>query len=330
LGSRQKPLREHPSRPHSMASLTFASLGPVTSPGVVPLTAQKHGIFAQEAQFEHTSRSWGVSGGLGATVSATFAAVAGRALYSKGRKLVQRPVVLRAFDPSKEVGAIDPLGYWDPLNLMREGFKNKQGEFKSEETFRWYRAAELKHGRISMLALLGLASGTMTKFYGFEDVPSGLAALQTGPGGAGMGLIVLVAGIFELEIWKQDPSKQPGDFGDLIVQTFGDDKGGADYWSYSDEMRNKELAHCRLAMSAIITSFLLEYSGVSPEAQFNIELWPAWVKALGGASFIAWLTYTNDNYYIADDASVLGPVKKPQPALLTAGNAPNLVSEEAE
>jgi len=295
-----------------MASLAFASIGPVTSPGVTPLATQQRVISWTPP--EHAAQSWGVSGGVAATFSATVAALAGRALYGKERKVVARPVALLAFDPSKEVGAMDPLGYWDPLNLMREGFKNEKGEFKSEETFRWYRAAELKHGRISMLALLGLFSGTMTKFYGFEDVPSGLAALQTGPGGAGMGLIVLVAGIFELDIWKQDPSKQPGDFGDLIVQTFGDDKGGEDYWSYSDEMRNKELAHCRLAMCAIITSFLLEYSGMSPEAQFNIQLLPAWVKALGGFSFIAWLTYTNDNYYIADDASVLGPAK-PQQAL---------------
>merc|ERR1711924_69574 len=121
-----------------------------------------------------------------------------------------------------------------------------------------------------------------------------------------------------LDIWKQDPSKQPGDFGDAIVSTFGDDRGGGDVWSYSDDMRNRELAHCRLAMSAIISEFLLEYGGVSTEAQLNPENWPAWVKFGLLASFVAWLTYTNDAYYIADDASVLG-AGRPQPKLLTAG-----------
>ena len=38
-------------------------------------------------------------------------------------------------------------GFFDPLKLS-------QG--KDDETLRWYRAAELKHGRISMLATLGI------------------------------------------------------------------------------------------------------------------------------------------------------------------------------
>lgn len=38
-------------------------------------------------------------------------------------------------------------GFFDPLKLS-------QG--KSDETLRWYRSAELKHGRIAMLATLGV------------------------------------------------------------------------------------------------------------------------------------------------------------------------------
>lgn len=38
-------------------------------------------------------------------------------------------------------------GFFDPLKLS---------EGKDDETLRWYRAAELKHGRISMLATLGI------------------------------------------------------------------------------------------------------------------------------------------------------------------------------
>ena len=38
-------------------------------------------------------------------------------------------------------------GFFDPFGLSKG---------KDEETLRWYRAAELKHGRISMLATLGI------------------------------------------------------------------------------------------------------------------------------------------------------------------------------
>lgn len=38
-------------------------------------------------------------------------------------------------------------GFFDPFGLSKG---------KDEETIRWYRSAELKHGRISMLATLGI------------------------------------------------------------------------------------------------------------------------------------------------------------------------------
>jgi len=301
-----------------MAALSTQVMAPATRP--VPVAIRRVGQVSQSGGW-----SSGMSRSMRSTMAAAVGGVAAWALSGKGRKAAAAPVAVRGFDPSKEVGAMDPLGYWDPLSLMKEGFKNPDGEYKSEETFRWYRAAELKHGRISMMALVGLASASVTKFYGFEDVPDGWAALSTGPGGAGMGLIVLVAGIFELDIWKQDPSKNPGDFGDPVTSTFGADQPGPgdDYWSYSDDMRNRELAHCRLAMSAVISAFLLEYGGVSAEIQFQPALWPLWVKLGLTASFIAWLTYTDDNYYIADDASILGAGRPEnrQQRLLAAGKS---------
>ncbi len=45
------------------------------------------------------------------------------------------------------VGVSKPTGFFDPLGLS---------EGKSDETLAWYRAAELKHGRVSMLATLGV------------------------------------------------------------------------------------------------------------------------------------------------------------------------------
>ena len=46
---------------------------------------------------------------------------------------------LRAFDPAKELGVQDPIGFWDPLGLSAD---------KDEATFKRRRAVEIKHGRI--------------------------------------------------------------------------------------------------------------------------------------------------------------------------------------
>lgn len=51
-------------------------------------------------------------------------------------------MVLDGVGEAPEVG-----GLWDPLNLL---------EGKDAETIDWYRAAELKHGRVCMLASVGL------------------------------------------------------------------------------------------------------------------------------------------------------------------------------
>jgi hypothetical protein len=44
------------------------------------------------------------------------------------------------------IGAQAPLGFWDPLNLLKDA---------DEERFERLRTVELKHGRVSMLAVLG-------------------------------------------------------------------------------------------------------------------------------------------------------------------------------
>ena len=64
-----------------------------------------------------------------------------------------------------------PLGYFDPAGLCKKG---------DEATFRQLRAAELKHGRVAMMAAVGAVAQHYVKFPGFESVPSGLAASITG------------------------------------------------------------------------------------------------------------------------------------------------------
>ena len=73
-----------------------------------------------------------------------------------------------------EVGAQPPFGFWDPMGLT-EGI--------SKEEFDRIRWVELKHGRVSMLAVVGyLVTAAGVRFPGAEDIPSGFAALDAVPG----------------------------------------------------------------------------------------------------------------------------------------------------
>ena len=51
---------------------------------------------------------------------------------------------LQASELDQEIGAVAPLGFFDPLGYITD-----------EETFVRYRAVERKHGRIAMMAMLG-------------------------------------------------------------------------------------------------------------------------------------------------------------------------------
>jgi len=145
------------------------------------------------------------------------------------------------FDPQKEPGATKPLDYFDPLGFSKVGDK---------EGFYHYRAAELKHGRIAMFAALGgLLQHNMPKLPGFEQVPSGWKAAITVPGTYGLAAIFVLASIVEVFVWKQDPTKEPGNFGDP-----------AGFGQYYKDWRNRELNNGRfgmVAMFAIIGTELL-------------------------------------------------------------------------
>jgi light-harvesting complex I chlorophyll a/b binding protein 1 len=125
-----------------------------------------------------------------------------------------------------------PLGFFDPLGFAKMG---------DEEGFNNLRAAEIKHGRVAMMAALGAVVQHLVKFPGFEKVPAGLSAVTSAPGTYGfIALLALGAG-FELAIWKQDPAKEPGNFGNPVG-----------WGSYDDDMRNKEINNGRFAMFAAL------------------------------------------------------------------------------
>lgn len=129
------------------------------------------------------------------------------------------------FDPAVQLGAMEPLGFWDPAGFSKVG---------DEAGFYDLRVKEIKHGRVAMLASIGfLISGE-----GVFPAP-GIVVM----------LFVLVLGYFlETDAWVQDESKEPGNFGDPagLIEKF------PDYCAYDDEMRLKELNNGRFAMAASI------------------------------------------------------------------------------
>merc|ERR1711972_1217514 len=136
------------------------------------------------------------------------------------------------------------MGYFDPLSFSKGG---------DEGGFRNLRAAELKHGRVAMMAAVGAVAQHYIKFPGFESV-------SAAPGSYGMVALFLLAGALELGVWTESPSKEPGNFGDPL--SLG---------QYDTEMRSRELNNGRFAMFAalgIISAELL--TGKDAIEQFGL------------------------------------------------------------
>lgn len=155
------------------------------------------------------------------------------------------------FDPSTEVGAMPPLGFFDPAGFCKKG---------DLDGFRNLRAAEIKHGRVAMMAALGAAVQHYIQFPGFEKVPAGMDAVTTAPGSYGFAALVAVSGALELGVWTEDASKEPGNFGDP-----------AGLGQYTQDMRERELNNGRFAMFAAIGIIAADfYTGKDAIEQFGL------------------------------------------------------------
>jgi len=141
------------------------------------------------------------------------------------------------FQPAQQIGALAPLGFFDPLGFTTVG---------DEKGFNKLRASELKHGRVAMMASIGLVGQHFIKFPGFEKTPAGLGALGTGEGVFGFFGLFVGSAVLELA-WREDSNKEPGNFGN----PFGIDM-------YNEDMRNKEISNGRMAMISVLGIFAAE------------------------------------------------------------------------
>jgi hypothetical protein len=134
-------------------------------------------------------------------------------------------------------------------------------ETEGIETLYWMREAELKHGRVAMLAWFGWlatdgAFGIMMRFpgsiYSVDSIPNSYNAHDILVGQGSMGFLLLVISLIEfcssaalVQVSKGELDREAGDFG-LDPLQFLKDKSKDE----SDKMKTREVLNGRLAMLA--------------------------------------------------------------------------------
>ena len=111
-----------------------------------------------------------------------------------------------------------------------------------QATFNQYRTAELKHGRVAQLAVLGYIVPEVFKFPGniasgvtFESIPNGIAAIEAVPALGWMQMIFAIGAV---------------DYYGFL--TLGDTEAKGKSAEELATAKNQELSHGRLAMIAIL------------------------------------------------------------------------------
>jgi hypothetical protein len=166
---------------------------------------------------------------------------------------------LAAFE--SEIGAQPPLGFFDPLGLLADA---------DAETFERLRYVEIKHGRISMLAILGhlFTTGGLRlpgdiDFDGtsFDSIPTGIAALSKVPA-AGFFQVFAFVGFLELAVMKDvtGAGEFVGDFRNGYIDF------GWDLFSPEEQERKRavELNNGRAAMMGILALMVHEMLNNDP------------------------------------------------------------------
>jgi len=194
--------------------------------------------------------------------------VASAAAFAPAKQAVTT-TSLSAFE--NELGAQEPLGFYDPLGLV---------DGADQAKFDRLRYVELKHGRISMLAFVGnlitragihLPGNIDLSGDSFDSFPDGTAAL-IGPDAipsAGFGQIIAFVGLLELAVMKDVTGE--GEFA-------GDFRNGAldfgwDTFGPETKLRKRgiELNNGRAAMMGILGLMVHEQIDGNPVIGLFLE-----------------------------------------------------------
>lgn len=151
-------------------------------------------------------------------------------------RLRKRPPI----DIASELGTSPAFGhaFFDPLGLA------------TEENFARYREVELKHGRVAMLATVGVVLPPLLLTPADGGASFGIAAAAATPPLAWASFVLLVGIIETMVLVPRDATAMPGDY-------------GVGYFGSVDKARHErsllcELENGRLAMLAFVAQVVLE------------------------------------------------------------------------
>lgn len=195
-------------------------------------------------------------------VAATLLTLGSAAAFAPSHTISSTSTSLAAYED--EIGAANLPGgmtvCWDPLNFV---------EGQDQATFDKFRALEIKHGRVAMLAFLGFATTWQTdyRFPGCESFPGGHQAVLDIPPVDLLVPILAVCGALETGVFKQKEGSFPGDMGGGKVPVgFGPKfTTGFD----ETEIRTKELLNGRAAMMGWLSLLVHEQLDGKPFIFFD-------------------------------------------------------------
>jgi len=173
--------------------------------------------------------------------------------------------------PLDEIGGSTlPLKNWDPLNLAEVG---------EMETLRWFRAAELKHSRVAMLAVTGYVvqasgfhfPGMLSSDVSFESL-SKMNPFDSWDAVPDAGKAQIIAGCFAAELASESKGTHytnGGPLPEVVFPKFDFSQVNPDTLATK---RKRELNNGRLAMIAIISFICAREIPGSVPALEDIEI----------------------------------------------------------
>eukprot|EP00592_Proboscia_alata_P002704 CAMPEP_0194371526 /NCGR_PEP_ID=MMETSP0174-20130528/19941_1 /TAXON_ID=216777 /ORGANISM="Proboscia alata, Strain PI-D3" /LENGTH=220 /DNA_ID=CAMNT_0039149635 /DNA_START=48 /DNA_END=710 /DNA_ORIENTATION=+ len=185
------------------------------------------------------------------------------AAFAPQAKVSQTSTLQASIDPlDPSIGVTAPLGVYDPLGWL-DPAKDPANKFATfHARFERRRAVERKHGRVAMIAVVGMLfhnaniefPGYLSKELGirFSDIPDGMNGLFSVPL-AGLTQIFFFCGVCELAIW---PAKNySGDYGCGYGRPFVANRLEGDELKYKLDM---EINQGRAAMLGIFGAMVGE------------------------------------------------------------------------
>ena len=201
---------------------------------------------------------------------AILASLMGAAAFVPASRVSTRSSLKMNF--KDEIGVIPPTGFFDPLGLSAN---------IDQDTFNGYREAELKHGRVAMLAVVGYLTQAVFRLPGyivppgtklpgtidldgttFDAIPNGVAAIGAVSSLGWLQIITLI-GYMELIAVEKKEGSYPGDYGFNFLPFIKEEQ--------QSTYRLRELQNGRIAMLGAMELIVHDLTKPVGESLFTIQ-----------------------------------------------------------